>query len=187
MATTGCSTPAPAPTTIRQFPTRARAREDIPESDTDTRYIYNNIYIRAREDTTALVQSCFVHQLGYWPSTGAMEQLRQLMDEGAGADLVCAVLEYTAATAPKPSWAYARTVLRKQLNAGVRTAEAFNAACEAYYAARAEAASAAPAYTPGYYKGGGPKKVIEQQYSQRQYGPELDEIPADLLAAIQGG
>lgn len=167
-------------TTIRQFP-RARANTQ----DTDTQYsdIYNNIYIRAREDIKSVCEVCFVHQLGYWPSTAAREQLQQLQADGASEELICAVLEYTAQNAPRPTWAYARTVLRKQLAAGVRTAEAFNEACAAFYAAR----TAAPAYTPGYYKAP-QKRVQEQQYQQRQYDPaELDAIPADLLEQAQGG
>ena len=41
-------------------------------------------------------------------------QIRSLMAQGAMPDLIAAVIEYSAA-APRPSWAYARTVLERQL------------------------------------------------------------------------
>lgn len=85
-------------------------------------------------------------------------QIRDLMAQGAMPDLIAAVIEYSAA-APRPSWAYARAVLVRQLAMGTRTAEQFEAACDSY---RRKAAEKAASW----------RKILpEQNYSQRDYGP----------------
>lgn len=86
-------------------------------------------------------------------------QIRSLMAQGAMPDLIAAVIEYSAA-APRPSWAYARTVLERQLSMGTRTAEQFEAACDSYRRKAAEKAAA--------WRG---KSLPEQNYSQRDYSP----------------
>lgn len=98
-------------------------------------------------------------------------QIRSLMAQGAMPDLIAAVIEYSAA-APRPSWAYARTVLERQLSMGTRTAEQFEAACDRY---RRKAAEKAASW----------RKILpEQNYSQREYdpakvdGPSPEEIAA---------
>jgi len=166
-------------TNVTPFP-HARDNNTGTCSDNNRQIYINNIYIRARarEETEQLVSSCYASQLGYWPTAAIMEQLRTMMNGGADASLLCAVLEYTAQSAPRPSWAYARTVLQKQIAAGVKDADGFNQACSAYRAARS---AAAPAYTPGYYK----PQVQEQRYEQRHYDPaEYDDIPEDQLAQM---
>ena len=85
-------------------------------------------------------------------------QIRDLMAQGAMPDLIAAVIEYSAA-APRPSWAYARTVLVRQLAMGTRTAEQFEAACDSYRRKAAEKAAS--------WRG---KILPEQNYSQRDYG-----------------
>lgn len=144
-----------------------------PEKPTDKIYI-NNIYIRAREEIT----KCYTANLGYWPTPSIMDELLSMVEAGADVSLLCAVLEYTAQTAPRPTWAYARVVLRKQLAAGVRDADGFNAACNAFRAARA---AALPAYKGGYYR----PAVQEQKYQQRHYDDSYNDIPADQLAAME--
>lgn len=85
-------------------------------------------------------------------------QIRSLMAQGAMPDLIAAVIEYSAA-APRPSWAYARTVLERQLSMGTRTAEQFEASCMAF---RRKAAAKAASW----------RKILpEQDYSQRDYSP----------------
>lgn len=92
-------------------------------------------------------------------------QIRSLMAQGAMPDLIAAVIEYSAA-APRPSWAYARTVLERQLSMGTRTAEQFEAACDRY---RRKAAEKAASW----------RKILpEQNYSQREYGPEYGGMSA---------
>lgn len=86
-------------------------------------------------------------------------QIRSLMAQGAMPDLITAVIEYSAA-APRPSWAYARTVLERQLSMGTRTAEQFEASCMAF---RRKAAAKAAAWRG--------KILPEQNYSQRDYSP----------------
>lgn len=92
-------------------------------------------------------------------------QIRSLMAQGAMPDLIAAVIEYSAA-APRPSWAYARTVLERQLSMGTRTAEQFEASCMAF---RRKAAEKAASW----------RKILpEQNYSQREYGPEYGGMSA---------
>lgn len=92
-------------------------------------------------------------------------QIRSLMAQGAMPDLIAAVIEYSAA-APRPSWAYARAVLERQLSMGTRTAEQFEAACDRY---RRKAAEKAASW----------RKILpEQNYSQREYGPEYGGMSA---------
>lgn len=93
-------------------------------------------------------------------------QIRDLMAQGAMPDLIAAVIEYSAA-APRPSWAYARTVLVRQLAMGTRTAEQFEAACDSY---RRKAAAKAASWRG--------KILPEQNYSQREYGPEYGGMSA---------
>lgn len=93
-------------------------------------------------------------------------QIRSLMAQGAMPDLIAAVIEYSAA-APRPSWAYARTVLERQLSMGTRTAEQFEASCMAF---RRKAAVKAAAWRG--------KILPEQNYSQREYGPECGGMSA---------
>ena len=91
-------------------------------------------------------------------------QIRSLMAQGAMPDLITAVIEYSAA-APRPSWAYARTVLQRQMDMGTRTAAEFVTACSEYRRKAAERAA-------------GQRRVAEQCYSQREYGPELAGMSA---------
>ena len=91
-------------------------------------------------------------------------QIRDLMAQGAMPDLIAAVIEYSAA-APRPSWAYARAVLVRQLAMGTRTAEQFEAACDSY---RRKAAEKAASW----------RILPEQNYSQREYGPEYGGMSA---------
>lgn len=147
-------------------------------TDRPTNKIYiNNIYIRARARET--VRNCFASQLGYWPSEATSNEVEQLLDDGADVSLICAVIEYTARTAPRPTWRYACTVVRRQLAAGVTDADGFNAACAAFWAAR-KATKAE--YKAGYYK----PAVQEQAYHQRQYDPaEYDEIPSEQMREME--
>lgn len=93
-------------------------------------------------------------------------QIGELMAQGAMPDLIAAVIEYSAG-APRPSWAYARTVLIRQLAMGTRTAEQFEAACDSYRRKAAEKAAS--------WRG---KILPEQNYSQREYGPEYGGMSA---------
>ena len=87
-----------------------------------------------------------------------------MVEQGAALDLIAAVIEYSA-SAPRPSWVYARTVLRRQMDIGTRTAAEFVTACSEYRRKAAERAA-------------GPRRVAEQCYSQREYGPELAGMSA---------
>ena len=108
----------------------------------------------------------------HMPGIVAME-IMTMMAAGAGADLVAEIIRYTAG-APRPSWAYARAVLRRQMAMGTRTAEDF-AAREAERAER------------GLQNAGNgmPKRVIEQCYEQRRYdAAEFGELSEEQLAEM---
>ena len=122
-------------------------------------------------------------QLGYLPNDRTRYQIVQLLQQGASAEMVCAVIEYTKQYAPRPSWAYAHRVACNQLELGNTTAEAFSAAAEAFWSRKA-----APQYKPGYFTAVRPdyaKRLPSQQYSQREYDPaEVNDMSAeDILAA----
>lgn len=108
----------------------------------------------------------------HMPGIVAME-IMTMMAAGAGADLVAEIIRYTAG-APRPSWAYARAVLRRQMAMGTRTAADF-AAREAERAER------------GLQNAGNgmPKRVIEQCYEQRRYdAAEFGELSEEQLAEM---
>lgn len=118
------------------------------------------------EELFALYEDVFCRHM---PGIVAME-IMAMMAAGAGADLVAEIIRYTAG-APRPSWAYARAVLRRQMAMGTRTAEDF----AAREAARAERIHA----------NGMPKRVIEQCYEQRRYdAAEFGELSEEQLAEM---
>lgn len=121
------------------------------------------------EELFALYEDVFCRHM---PGIVAME-IMAMMAAGAGADLVAEIIRYTAG-APRPSWAYARAVLRRQMAMGTRTAEDF-AAREAERAERGL-----------HYGGNGmPKRVIEQCYGQRRYdAAEFGELSEEQLAEM---
>lgn len=121
------------------------------------------------EELFALYEDVFCRHM---PGIVAME-IMAMMAAGAGADLVAEIIRYTAG-APRPSWAYARAVLRRQMAMGTRTAEDFTAR----EAERAERGL--------HYGGNGmPKRVIEQCYGQRRYdAAEFGELSEEQLAEM---
>lgn len=109
----------------------------------------------------------------HMPGIVAME-IMAMMAAGAGADLVAEIIRYTAG-APRPSWAYARAVLRRQMAMGTRTAEDFTAR---------EAARAERNFANGQQMSM-PKRVIEQCYEQRRYdAAEFGELSEEQLAEM---
>ena len=124
------------------------------------------------EELFALYEDVFCRHM---PGIVAME-IMAMMAAGAGADLVAEIIRYTAG-APRPSWAYARAVLRRQMAMGTRTAADF-AAREAERAER------------GLQNAGNgmPKRVIEQCYEQRRYdAAEFGELSEEQLAEMAKG
>ena len=121
------------------------------------------------EELFALYEDVFCRHM---PGIVAME-IMAMMAAGAGADLVAEIIRYTAG-APRPSWAYARAVLRRQMAMGTRTAEDFTAR----EAERAERGL--------HYGGNGmPKRVIEQCYEQRSYNAaDFGELSEEQLAEM---
>lgn len=183
MATAGYGASGPA---YPQDPSRARAHATnvtlFPGNESNQALIYNHDYhdpgacagapTRARACArveaagenllSALFEDVFCRHM---PQIVAAE-ISDLMAKGASLDLICAVIRYTAG-APRPSWAYARAVLRRQMDMGTRTAADF----QAREAARA---SAPP-----------PKRVIEQCYGQRPYDPaDFGELSDEQLAEL---
>lgn len=166
--------------TIVDF-TRARAREhsypsqnlECKQASGDNNYYYTRV--RAREETNLgleMVGEMYLDTLGRPMPAYIQHEVLQLIDSGIQPDMVCAVLAYTAG-APRPSWAYARAVLDKQIAMGARTAADFQGNVSSWRDARA-AAKVPPLQAR--------KRTVEQQYDQRHYDPkEYDDIPADQL------
>ena len=175
---------ASSPTKDQQTPnvvpfTRARANSSssLPEESVTQLSGYNNYYYtRAREDTTLdVIAEMYLDTLGRPMPRYIQQEAEQLLASGIQADMICAVLAYTAA-APRPSWAYAKAVIEKQAAMGARTAADFHGNVSSWRQARAT-----PKPAPEQPK----KRVLEQTYSQRQYGPEYDEIPEDQLKELK--
>lgn len=151
-------------------------RENNNHSDNNNYY-----YIRAREDITNGVEQVaemYQDALGRRIPAFVVQEVLTLLSSGIQADMICAVLAYTAA-APRPSWIYARTVIEKQAAMGARTAADFNGNCSSWRAARAR-----PKAEPLQH---GQRRVIEQAYGQRQYGTEYDEMDEEQLEAMRHG
>lgn len=173
MASTRCSVPVTPCTTT-------------PTTAADNNILYynnynNNISLSLSLSDYDLCAACLKSQIGYLPNDSTRRQLQQLLQQGTDARLICAVIEYTAQFAPRPSWYYAYKVLLAQISSGVATAEAFSAACDAHWRKRAFAH--AQSYTPGYFTG--KRQVLAQCFDQRSYDDDDtdDMSPEDIAAA----
>ena len=164
--------------------TTARSCAQEQQNTTTANIIYYNHTVSlSLSSSYDLIAECMEAQLGYLPNDRTRRQIVQLLQQGAAAEMVCAVIEYTKQYAPRPSWAYAHRVACNQLELGNTTAEAFSAAAEAFWSRKA-----APLYKPGFFTAARPdysKRVPAQQYSQREYIPaEVNDMSAeDILAA----
>lgn len=118
----------------------------------------------AHEEDWLVLEGAYFATFGRTIAPVVRAQMVQMLEQGAAPDLIAAVIEYSAA-APRPSWAYARAVLRRQMDMGTRTAADFDNACSNFRRKAAERAA-------------GPRRVAEQCYSQREYGPELAGMSA---------
>ena len=119
---------------------------------------------RAQDPGWLAIEGAYYATFGRAIAPVIQAQMLSMVEQGAALDLIAAVIEYSA-SAPRPSWAYARTVLRRQMDMGTRTAAEFVTACSEYRRKAAERAA-------------GPRRVAEQCYSQREYGPELAGMSA---------
>lgn len=162
-------------TNVSPFPKRVRnGLSDHDNHDNHDHDAGARVYARgcAREDAGQMQEIAELYEdvfCRHMPGIVAME-IMAMMAAGAGADLVAEIIRYTAG-APRPSWAYARAVLRRQMAMGTRTAEDFTAR----EAARAERIHA----------NGMPKRVIEQCYEQRRYdAAEFGELSEEQLAEM---
>lgn len=126
----------------------------------------------ARTPVPTIILDCYKSVLGNVASYNTQLQLLKHL-ESVEPSLICAVLEYTAQCAPRPSWAYANATITRQAAIGSRTAEDFNNACAAFRAQQKNT------YRPGFYQHSVPP-VLAQQYSQRDY----DQREIDLRQQI---
>ena len=104
---------------------------------------YNNNYLvdgispkqdnnaRAQDPGWLAIEGAYFATYGRAIAPVVRTQMQAMLEQGAAPDLLAAVIEYSAA-APRPSWAYARTVIQRQMQQGTRTAAEFTAACAAY-------------------------------------------------------
>ena len=112
-----------------------------------------------------IVIECYKTMLGYPPTHAIMYQLLKYL-EVADISLICAAIEYTAFTAPRPTWAYANAVISRQIAKGSRTSDDFNRDNAAFRQQQT--------YQPRYYQPS-PHQVMAQQYNQRDYNQrEID-------------
>lgn len=86
-------------------------------------YYNNNTRARAREKIIA-IHEAYEDVLGRPMPKFVEREIMGMIADGIEPDMVRAVLEYTAC-APRPSWAYARTVLIRNDEKGIKTASAF--------------------------------------------------------------
>ena len=168
MAITESSVANTSAPNVTRFPSRATYSYTLPDKEKNDHTVYNNYYyIRAREETKNGVQMAaemYLDVLGRPMPRFVEQEVLGLLDAGIQPDMICAVLAYTGG-APRPSWVYARTVIEKQAAMGARTAEDFNGNVAKWRSSR---------------QAGG-KRVLQQRYEQRTYGPEMDGIPDDLM------
>lgn len=149
----------------------------------------NNNSVPTREQACPewlAIEGAYYAAIGYSMTQAIRNQIAALMEQGAAPDLIAAVLEYTA-EAPRPSWAYARTVLRRQMDTGTRTAEDFQQSVDAYRRKAAERAARPDCWSAdqGYYASRAPRKLREQCYDQREYSPEDGGMSAEDIAAAR--
>lgn len=97
----------------------------------------------ARTPVPTIVLECYRSMLGYPAAPSVRLQMAKQL-EIADPSLLCAALEYTAEHAPRPTWAYAKAVIDRQIILGSKTAADFNRACAAF--------RDRPGYRPGYYQ-----------------------------------
>lgn len=171
-------------TNVTPFPKRVKNGLSDHDHDNHDHDAGARVYARgcaracAREDAGQMQEIAELYEdvfCRHMPGIVAME-IMAMMAAGAGADLVAEIIRYTAG-APRPSWAYARAVLRRQMAMGTRTAADF-AAREAERAER------------GLQNAGNgmPKRVIEQCYEQRRYdAAEFGELSEEQLAEMAKG
>lgn len=123
---------------------------------------YNNNYTVSLSLSSSLntIGECMRQTLGYLPNDNTRMQLLELIDLGAQVDLICAVLEYTKARAPRPSWAYAYKVAKVHVKQGNVSAESFNESVRDFWSNKTAKAQ----YIPGYFN-------VECPYDR------LDDLP----------
>lgn len=138
---------------------------------------------RAQDPGWLAIEGAYYATFGRAIAPVVRAQMLSMVEQGAALDLIAAVIEYSA-SAPRPSWAYARTVLRRQMDMGTRTAAEFTAACSEYRRKAAERAARPDCWSAdqGYYSSRAPRKLREQCYDQRDYGPELAGMSAADIA-----
>lgn len=129
MATTASSTPNTDSPNVTRFPSRATYSSSLPKennpslSGTNHDHDNNNNYraqaracAYAREMTR--MDDAYLDVLGRAMPAFVKREIEFLMGRGVTPGMVCAVIEYTAC-APRPSWAYARTVLYRNMEKGI--------------------------------------------------------------------
>lgn len=96
-------------------------------NETETHYNnnYNNNNTRARAcDKIIEIHEAYEDVMGRQMPKFVEREIMAMINGGIEPDMVISVLEYTAC-APRPSWAYARTVLIRNEEKGITTASSF--------------------------------------------------------------
>ena len=145
--------------TVHQFP-QIYNNSEVTEQQSCNNYYYNNNHLQKNDQNLQIdtIKVAFRLNFGYEMPVAILRQCQMLLNTTqCTADLIIAIIEYTVCTAPRPAWPYARAVLNRQMAAGVFTAEAFAQSCAAFEAKAVKYPST--------------KRVLEQNYTQREYDP----------------
>ncbi len=145
--------------------------------------------VQVTDQKTDSIKTVYYMALGYWPAPVIMQQVAAYLQSGIDAGLIAAVLRYTGEHAPRPTWAYARSVIDRKYREGITTAAAFDASVAAWYSQRQMPVSPSPAAQGrgNRIPASRTKTVIEQQYDQREYDPaEVDGLtPEEIEEAMR--
>lgn len=85
---------------------------------------YSPARARAREADMAIIRDYYRDTFGLRCPPVAERDIDRFLDAGITAEVVKICID-EAALAPRPSWAYARAILRRLMNEGVRTAQEY--------------------------------------------------------------
>lgn len=142
-----------------------------PTHNNNNNNYYNNARARYNTQNTNfdVLEGAFYDVFGREMPRTVWEYLAGCIDAGAEVDLLAAIIEYTAG-APRPSWAYARAVIERQMAAGARTADDFRRGVDEWRATRTAGAR---------------QRDPARDYEQREYEPgQFDGLSADQMREL---
>lgn len=135
MAITASSAPNMDSPNVTRFPratnwnTPSSNIKPIKQANDDDDY-NNYIHALARKERIARIGEAYFDVLGRPMPKFVQHEVQRMMDAGVTSGMIVAVLEYTAC-APRPSWAYARAVIYRNEERGIKDEYDFhNSLCD---------------------------------------------------------